>query len=212
MSNRIDSKFSTASLLLGLLFIHLAATPGLAVADEAIIANGIPTEGNVLLVGDKKQWDTPVGREPVSSASGFLTVEPEPEEKALGAQWNGEGEAQLFVAHAAPQDYSEALDQDAALVTILRIKKPPTEKVFMKMGCVYPCGSSAEVTPLLEALTPDQWVRLSFDLKCFSDGGLVVGRVDTPFLITTSGAMSLSIADISVVSGLGPDATIRCRR
>jgi beta-glucosidase len=104
------------------------------------------------------------------------------------------------------------LDADAALVTVLRIKKAPTKKVLIKMGCVYPCASSADITRLLKALTPDQWVRLSFDLKCFSDGGLDVARVDTPFLMTTRGAMSLSIADISVIPGLGPDATIRCRK
>jgi beta-glucosidase len=212
MSDRADSKFSNAPLPLGLMLVHLSVAPGLAMADAAILANGVPAEGNVLLVGDRKQWDTPVGQEPVSSASGFLTVEPEPEEKALGAEWNGKGEAQLFVAHAGPQDYSAAIEQDAALVTILRVKKSPTKKVLLKMGCVYPCASSADITRLLAALTPDQWVRLSFDLKCFSDGGLDVERVDTPFLMTTRGALSLSIADISVIPGLGPDATIRCRK
>ena len=79
------------------------------------------------------------------------------------------------------------------------------------MGCGYPCDSSADVTKLLKALPPEQWVRLSFDLKCFADGGLNVKNVDTPMLITTKGEMSLSIADVSVVPGLGPEATIRCR-
>jgi beta-glucosidase len=212
MSDRLDSKSSGALPGLGVLLLQLLIVPGVVSADEAIFLNGAPTEGNVLLVGDKKQWDTPVGQEPVTSASGFLTVEPEPEEKALGAEWNGEGEAQLFLAHARPRDYSAALAENAALVTVLRLKKAPTKKVLIKMGCGYPCASSADITRLLEALTPDQWVRLSFDLKCFSDGGLAVGRVDTPFLITTPGAMSLSIADISLVPGLGPDATIRCRK
>ncbi len=211
MSGRVDSKLMSSPWRLGVLMFPVLLLPVLAMADEAILANGVPTEGNVLLVGDKKQWDTPVGGKPVGSASGFLTVAPEPEEKAIRAEWNGDGEAQLFLAHSGPKDYSATLDQDAALVAILRVNEAPTKKVQIKMGCVYPCDSSADITRLLEALTPGEWVRLSFDLKCFKDGGLNVGRVDTPFLLTTRGAMSLSLADISVVPALGPEATIRCR-
>ncbi len=211
MFARFDSRFWIAPALLGLLLIQLILVPSLVTANEAILSNGVPTGDNVLLVGDKKQWDTPVGGEPVSSASGFLTVEPETEEKAIRAAWNGEGEAQLFLAHAGPMDYSTALDQDAALVAILRVNEAPTKKVLLKMGCVYPCDSSADITPLLKALTAEQWVRLSFDLKCFADGGLNVGRVDTPFLLTTRGALSLSVADVSVIPELGREATIRCR-
>mgnify|MGYP000216989747 CR=1 FL=1 len=62
------------------------------------------------------------------------------------------------------------------------------------------CDSSADITKLLNALPPEQWVRLSFDLNCFAEGGLNIKNVDTPMLITTKGEMSLSIADISLVN------------
>jgi beta-glucosidase len=192
-------------------FALLSVIPGLTVADETILSNGVPSDGNVVLIGDKKMWDTVVGEEPISSASGYLSVRSDVEQRAMRASWNGKGEAQFFVAHENPRDYSAHLDQNSALVLLLRLEKEPNKKVQIKMGCGYPCDSTADLTKLLKALPPEQCVRLSFDRKCFADGGLNIKNVDTPMLITTKGDMSLSIADISVVPGLGPEATIRCR-
>ena len=208
-----ESPHKTTACLLAILLIGCLSTiPGVVVGDETILANGHPSEGHVMFIGDKKQWDTMVVGDPVSSASGYLRAEPQAEEKSIRADWNGEGEAQFFIAHETPTDYTQHLDEQSALVVILKVEKNPTKKVLIKMGCGYPCASNADITKLLKALTPDQWVRLSIDLECFASGGLNIQNVDTPLLITTRGEMSLSIADISLVSGLGPDATISCRQ
>lgn len=213
MLSLVESPHKIAACLVKILFVaSLPGIPGVVVADEAILASGIPSEGNVMFIGDKKQWDTMVDGEPISSASGYLRAEPHAEEKAIRAEWNGEGEAQFFMAHKTPVDYSQHLDERSALVVILKVEKKPTKKVLIKMGCGYPCASNADITKLLKALTPQQWVRLSIDLECFASAGLNVQNVDTPFLITTRGEMSLAIADVSLVSGLGPEATINCQQ
>lgn len=211
MLSRVESPHKITTCLPGILLLaSLSVVPRVVAGDEVILASGIPSEGNVMLIGDKKQWDTVVGGEPISSASGYLRAEPRAEEKAVRAEWNGKGEAQFFIAHGAPADYTQRLDEQSALVVILKVEKTPAKKVLIKMGCGYPCASTANITKLLKALTPQQWVRLSIDLECFASGGLDIRNVDTPFLITTRGEMSLSIADISLVSGLGPAATISC--
>lgn len=213
MLSRVESPHRiTARLLELLLLASLSTIPGVVVGEEAILVNGIPSEGHVMYIGDKKQWDTMVVGEPISSASGYLRAELRAEEKAIRADWNGAGEAQFFMAQETPADYTQHLDEQSALVVILKVEKKPTKKVLIKMGCGYPCASNADITKLLKALTPDQWVRLSIDLECFASGGLNIQNVDTPFLITTRGEMSLSIAGISLVSGLGPEATISCRQ
>jgi beta-glucosidase len=213
MFSRVELPHKITACLPGILLAtSLTSIPGVAFGDEVILANGAPRDGNVMFIGDKKQWDTMVVGEAISSASGYLTAEPRAEEKAVRADWNGEGEAQFFLAHKAPADYTQHLDEQSALVVILKVEKKPTKKVLMKMGCGYPCASNADITKLLKALTPQQWVRLSIDLECFAAGGLNIKNVDTPLLITTRGEMSLSIADISLVSGLGPKATISCQK
>jgi beta-glucosidase len=212
MLSRIEPLRQFPGYLPGILLIALHCfIPGNALADEAILSNGAATEGNVMLIGDKKQWDTLVGAEPISSASGYLRIENDAEEMATKATWNGKGEAQFFIAHQNPADYSGHLDQESALVVLLRVEKKPKKKVQIRMGCGYPCASSADITKLLKALPPGEWIRLSFDLKCFAEGGLNVKTVDTPMLITTRGEMSLSISDVGIVPDVGPEATIRCR-
>lgn len=180
------------------------------VAQEPILADGVGGDGYLLFIGDPKQWDTPIGTEAISSASGYLSVEPDAEVGALRLSWNGNGKAQFFAAYPAPKDYSGYLEEKSALVLVLRVDKKPSREALIRMGCGYPCGSDADITRILKALPAEQWLRLSFDLRCFANGGLDVGNVDSPFLITTQGEMALSIAEISIAPGMAPEATVRC--
>lgn len=183
----------------------------MALADISVLANGMAAEGVTLMIGDKRQWDTLVGSEPVTSASGYLSVESDTANGEIKAEWNGKGEAQLFVANNGPKDYTDLLAEDAALVVLMQVIAPPKRKTVIKMGCGYPCAANADITKLLKALPAEQWLRVSFDLKCFAEGGLDIKNVDTPLLITTAGKMTVSISDVSIVPGIGPEATIRCR-
>ena len=189
----------------------LVLLANVAIADEAVLENGSAVDGVTLMIGDKRQWDTVVGAESISSASGYLSAEPDDDAGAIKATWNGKGEAQIFLAHDGPKNYTELLEQEAALVVLIRVASPPKRKVVIKMGCGYPCAANADISKLLRALPVEQWLRVSFDLKCFADGGLNIKNVDTPFLLTTAGKMAVSISDVSIVPGAGGDATIRCR-
>lgn len=195
-----------------LVFLPVAVFCTFAVAaQEVVMVAGIVSEDYKLLIGDRKQWDSVVDSVPISSASGFLGVEPDAAAGELNATWSGKGEAQLFFAHNGPQDYTEYLEQDSALVVVLKVVSPPKRKVTIRMGCGYPCAANADVTKLLKALPEEQWLRVSFDLKCFVDSGLNIRNVDTPLLLTTTGKMAISITDVGIIPGVGTDATIRCR-
>jgi hypothetical protein len=87
MLSRAESPHRINACLLELLLVaSLSTIPGVVVGDEAILANGIPSEGHVMLIGDKKQWDTMVVGKPISSASGYLRAELHAEEKAIRAE------------------------------------------------------------------------------------------------------------------------------
>jgi len=212
MRCHIESSKSPSGWRIGSLLAALSClAAGTVAAEESIVSGGAASPGHVMLIGDKQNWDTVVGQDSISSAAGYLAVHHDDDETAINVSWNGEGEAQFFVGRMEPADYSSLLDQDAALVAVVRLDKKPNKRATLRMGCGYPCGSNADITKLLKALPTDQWVRVSFDLKCFADGGLDVKNVDTPWLITTRGEMALSISEISVVPAAGREATIRCR-
>jgi len=190
-----------------LLIVFLTGT---AIADEVVLVDGVAADGYTLMVGDKNQWDTVVYSDPISSASGYIAVEPDAAAGAINATWNGKGEAQLFLAYNEFQDFSSLLEQDSALVMLLQVTTPPKRKVVIKMGCEYPCAANANISDLLKALPPEQWLRVSIALRCFADGGLDIEHVDTPLLLLTRGKLALSVADVRIVPGIAESATIRC--
>jgi beta-glucosidase len=194
----------TKALLLITLFT------GTAIADEVVLVDGVAADGYTLMVGDKKQWDTIVDSDPISSASGYISVEPDAASGAVNATWNGKGEAQFFLAYSEFRDFSGLLEQDAALVMLLQVTTPPKKKVVIKMGCEYPCAANADISKLLKALPLAQWLKVSIALKCFADGGLNIEHVDTPLLLLTRGKLALSVADVRIVPGIAESATIRC--
>ena len=196
-------RFTSALVLL----MFIAGTSN---ADEVVLVDGVAADGYTLMVGDKKQWDTIVNSDPISSASGYIAVEPDAAAGAINATWNGKGEAQLFLAYSEFQDFSGLLEQDSALVMLLQVTTPPKKRVVIKMGCEYPCAANADISKLLKALPVEQWLRVSIALKCFADGGLNVEHVDTPLLLLTRGRLALSVADVRIVPGIAESATIRC--
>jgi len=197
------------ALVAGMLFVDAGAV----LADQQVLVAGAAADGYTLMIGDKKQWDTVVNSDSISSAAGFLSVEPDVENGAIKATWSGKGEAQLFLAHnTEPQDFTKLVEQDAALVMLIQVYAPPKRKpVALKMGCVYPCGADTDLRKLLNVLPTEQWVKVSVDLRCFAKHGLNVEQVDSPLTLLTKSKLSLSIADVRVVPGAGETATIRCR-
>ena len=187
------------------------ALVGPAMAEQVVLADGREADGNILMVGDKKQWDTRVWDDPITSASGYVSVERDASDQSVRASWNGRGEAQLFVALPGPTDLSSHVEQDSALVVLMRVDERPRKKVTLKMSCGYPCAANADISKLLQALPEGQWLRVSFAMKCFADGGLNPATVDSPFLLLTKSKLALSISDIRLVPGAGESATVACR-
>lgn len=200
----VQQRRCKSALLLLVIFVNSAF------ADEVVLVDGVATDGYTLMIGDKKQWDTIVYLDPISSASGYIAVEPDSAAGAINATWNGKGEAQLFLAYSKFQDFSDLLEQDSALVMLLQVTTPPKKKVVIKMGCEYPCAANADISKLLKALPVEQWLRVSIALKCFADGGLNVEHVDTPLLLLTRGRLGLSVADVRIVPGIAESAIVRC--
>ena len=64
------------------------------------------------------------------------------------------------------------------------------------MDCGYPCSGEMDITHVLQAADPDAWQRMSFPMKCFAQLGVDSSKVNTPFLLATTGALSLEISEV----------------
>ena len=68
------------------------------------------------------------------------------------------------------------------------------------MDCGYPCSGEMDITHVLQAADRDAW-RMSFPMKCFAQLG-VDSSVNTPFLLATTGALSLEISEVVLAERL----------
>ncbi len=191
--------------------VLLAACPLAVNAEPLLVFDGAAVAPFGLFIGDKKGWAIPVTEPEAVTNGDYLSIRPGAEAGVKTATWSGKGEAQLYFGSPEPQDMIGLIAQDAALVALLQLHALPNRKVTLRLGCGESCSANADVGRLFKALPTDEWLRVSFDLKCFAEGGLDAKKVVTPFLLLTRGRLSLSLADVRLVPGAGPAATVKCR-
>lgn len=164
-------------------------------------------------VGDKKGWRIPVSGSATQSWGGVVSVsatDRDAQEDALRITWSGKGEGQFFMQADTPQDLTDLLAADSALVIYLKVERAPNKGVTVRMDCQHPCGAKGDLTELLRKIPADTWVALAIDLQCFANGGADFSRIDTPFLLVTRGKLTVVTADIRIVPGVADEAVIRC--
>jgi beta-glucosidase len=166
-----------------------------------------------VFVGDMNGWQTPVTATQSTSASQILTVtkiDHVVQEDGLRATWNGKGLAQVYLQSAATVDWSDLFKARQMLVFSLKVFAKPTAPVFIRQDCVYPCGAKADMTRLMNAVPLDQWVRVSIDQKCFVKFGLDPKKVETSFLLATTGKFDAAISYIDLEPVGTGHPTIAC--
>ena len=83
-----------------------------------------------------------------------------------------------------------------ALVFDVRMGTPPSASVELRVDCIYPCRGAIDLTPALTALPLDTWFEMAVPLQCFADQGTDFSLVNTPFLLYSSGLLSLSLGNV----------------
>jgi beta-glucosidase len=167
-----------------------------------------------MMVGDKADWQVAAAGTEISSRANVVSVSAvdlQVQEDARQASWSGAGDGQFFFQADQPMDLRSVAAKGGALEFFLRVDNAPTRKVTLRMGCVYPCASNADITNLLRKLPEGTWTRLTLDLQCFAQQGLELERVDVPLLILTGGRLKLSIAGVRIVPDAAAGATISCQ-
>ena len=168
-----------------------------------------------VFLGDEKGWQMPLTTARSVSASGILTVSEADhlvQGDALRAVWNGKGQAQLYLQAGGGTDWTELLKTPRQLAFSIKVNGRPTAITHFRQDCIYPCGAKADITRLLNVVPLSQWVRVSIDEQCLVMSGLDPRKVETPFLIHTTGKLDLSVSYIALEAiGTNPP-TVGCSR
>ncbi|GIR71945.1 MAG: hypothetical protein CM15mP74_31960 [Halieaceae bacterium] len=99
---------------------------------------------------------------------------------------------------------------DGALSFDMRLIKRPSQPVKLRMDCGYPCSGEMDITRVLEAAEGDDWQRLTFPMKCFAQLGVDSSKVNTPFLLATTGELSLEISEVVLAERPAGSEAVSC--
>ncbi len=169
-----------------------------------------------LYVGDEDNWSVGVdGNRGATQNRQTLTVhatDNQTQEDARKLSWSTEKYGQFYFQYQQGVDISKLANKNGALAFKVKVDTPPNNSVILRMDCHYPCAGQLDVAEFLRGLPANQWQDVAIDLSCFAEQGAQFSHINTPFLIGTSGKMSIEISDIMIATETPADQSIRCPR
>ncbi|NIB42216.1 glycoside hydrolase family 3 protein [Pseudomaricurvus alkylphenolicus] len=179
-----------------------------------MLFDGQPIAPWKLYLGNEHNWQVLVdGERVVSEVKANLvatTTRRVRQGDARSLVWSGERAAQIHLQDKTPHDLSPFENRDAVLSIDVKVESAPTAPVVARIDCGYPCSARVEITDWLVRQATWGWRRLNIDLRCFTEAGLNLKRVDTPFVLMTEGELGLSISRVQIVPGQVATADLQC--
>jgi beta-glucosidase len=117
---------------------------------------------------------------------------------AVEATWSGRIPTSLTIA-GAPASFMREAERDMSLSLTLKLDEAPAQAVVLAMGCGPLCGGKLDVTNVLQSVQGRGWTTLNVPLSCLKAAGSDLANVTTPFALTTSGSLTVSLSSVKIV-------------
>lgn len=171
--------------------------------DRPVFAGGARDQWRLYL-GNRLDWVIPSGPRGGATKDSQLSVsviDRRVQEDARRVEWTGDGKrpSQIYFRADIPINIEDMTATGGMLVMDIRMIKKPAERVKMRIDCTWPCHGELDVTEHLQRLDVGVWHRLAIPLACFEAAGTNMSAVDVPFLMSTSGALTIDLAEVTLV-------------
>ncbi len=155
-------------------------------------------------LGDASDWRKLYPGGIVASQYGELTVAPvdlQVQEDGRRLRWSGNGQriSQFYWQADSAADLSALAAEQAALVIEYKVNQPANSRVGLRMDCGYPCSGEVDITAALQTQS-DQWRSVAVPLSCFAERGVALAAVNTPALLSSSGALDITLRRVAVTT------------
>ncbi|GLY54096.1 exo 1,3/1,4-beta-D-glucan glucohydrolase [Lentzea sp. NBRC 102530] len=163
------------------------------------------------MIGSAENWGgTVIGPDGQASHAEINVVQSDVnvQQDALKTTWTGTGPGQVYLQSPAPADLRGYGNANSAIVFDVIVHQAPANRTVISSHCQYPCMAEIDATQVFRDLPVGQKSTVKIPVSCFSDKGLDLELVNTPFLVYTDGAFQASFANIRWVpkAGTDPDA------
>ncbi|GAA5178985.1 hypothetical protein GCM10025771_19650 [Niveibacterium umoris] len=228
MIKEISKLSASAMLAMTALSLSLvtgcASTPGAAPAAAApaapadagklpplvVYGNEGNVDPNILYLGTPANWAFVVPKNGLGAMdAGSVKAEPTKIGGINGVKvtWTG-GTGQIYSQSKISHDQYDYIDANAALVFDTVLHQAPEDQVTMRVDCRYPCMGVVDVTDYLKKMPLEKPTTVKIPLACFEKAGTKFAVVNTPWVVFTNKALSMSFANVRYVPGAGKDADV----
>ena len=139
------------------------------------------------------------------------TIDKVVQEDARLIKFSGKEQGQLRIASSFTEDLRAYADKQSTLVMTVNLETAPTDDVTVAMHCETGCTNQVNLTETLNAMTTNQWHTIAVDLSCFNVDIAGMAKVYAPFVLQTSGQLSIKLADIKLQPNKAKGADINCQ-
>lgn len=180
---------------------------GLSYAKPAKVAQLSENPGDLGTAGSVDRYFV-AGRTPApwmlsfSGAGSVKSIDAGAQENGRQATWTGQGEGSLAI-QGPPVDLSRQTTGDMAVQVRWRLDSAPTKPVYLTVGCGESCRGTLDVTSTVSAAKIGEWRTAKIKLSCFQAAGAQMAHVSSPFGLSTSGALTVSLTEIQLASNEG---------
>ena len=124
------------------------------------------------------------------------------QEDARRITWGPAG-GTLRISADKPIDMARESNAQYSLIVEYRLDAAPSGAVTLGLQCGDRCGGTVPVDARLRSVKPGTRQTLAVPLACFDGKGLDPKRVTAPLVLTSAGALGLSISDVRLASAGG---------
>ena len=168
-----------------------------------------------LFVGNASNWSLASGPRGVvtdDKALAVSVIDYQVQEDARRIIWSGYGEApsQLYFGAETSLNLVPIAEEGGVILLEMRVNQVPDARVAIRMDCEWPCTGELDVTEEFSQMPVAAWQRVAIPLDCFAAAGTDLNAVDVPLVISTAGALTLDLAEVTITDDSADAQRVAC--
>jgi beta-glucosidase len=114
--------------------------------------------------------------------------------------WADQTSSSVMISNNSPLDISREANGELSLEIDLKMDSVPNGPIVVSQYCGAGCKGSVDITAFATANQGKGWTQLSIPLSCFVKRGADMTKITTPFELSASGRMDVSISRVALGS------------
>lgn len=153
-----------------------------------------------LVVGDEKNWYQVITEDSYQSVNKAIRYTKKIDEGKTASYfvWRSAKKDAAVTLAGQPIDLS-TLPDTIGIAIEMKMHSKLRNNLALSMDCDYPCRGTVNLKPILEAYEVGEWFTLPIPLRCFSQAGTDLTKVNGPLHLQTKGKFKMSLGSVRLV-------------